>query len=140
MAPPDMLPDTPVTTLFVCTTCRREGETLPDGVSRHGALLANAISQAAYDDRSTNVKIVAVECLSNCTAGCTVAITAAGKWTYVVGRLDPEKDARDVLTFATQHSERPDGVPAWRDRPLIGRKNVVARIPPLPTHHLEPAE
>lgn len=140
MAPPDMLPDAPVTTLFVCTTCRREGETLPDGMSRHGALLLDAITRAANEHTTTTVKIVGVECLSNCNAGCTVAISAAGKWTYVVGRLDPAIDAHDVLTFASQHSARPDGVPAWRDRPQIGRKNVVARIPPLPTHHLEPAE
>jgi len=115
-----------VSTLFVCVTCRREGD--PLDAPRPGARLFAALKQQAGD-----LEVVPVECLSNCTRSCTAAVVAPGKWTYVVGHLDPEQNVEDMLQFARLHGASADGLTVWRDRPVHVRKNTIARVPPMPT-------
>lgn len=119
------------TTLFVCVTCRAQGA---DGTQseRPGARLLAAINAASGVQRE-GLAIQPVECLSNCSRACTVAVTASGKWTYVIGALDPEIHADDVLTFARLHRAHDAGLPAWRERPEYVRKNTISRVPPLPS-------
>jgi predicted metal-binding protein len=120
------------TTIFVCTTCRRGTEALEPLEGRSGfrlhALLAKAMAACVADQ---GLDLRPVVCLSNCSEGCNVAFTAPGKWTYVIGNLDPETDAAGIVTFAEQHRDHPEGVPIWRDRPENIRKGVAARVPPL---------
>ncbi len=113
----------PQATLTVCTTCRREGA--PDEV-RPGTRLLAALGTAP-----DGVTIRPVECLSACSNGCAVALSAPGKWSYVYGRLDPEKDAAEVLRGAALYAASSDGLVPWRERPEIFRKQSLARIPPL---------
>ena len=113
-----------MSTLFVCITCRREGDA-PAG-PRPGARL-----YARLKEQATDVAVVPVECLSNCQRACTAAVTAPGKWTYVVGHLDPEQHIDDMLVFARLHEASADGLTVWRDRPDHVRKNTIARVPPL---------
>jgi predicted metal-binding protein len=128
-------------TLFVCSTCRRAGEPLDPMEGRSGFKLAAALADAARADGGvvSDIAVVPVECLSNCSRGCTAAFAGPGKWTYVVGDLDPAEHVADILAFARQHDAHPEGVPVWRDRPAHIRRNVVARIPPLtpPAHKSE---
>ncbi len=70
-------------TLHVCITCRA-GQTLADDEIRPGARLHAAILEAGAPD---GVDIVPVECLSACSQGCSVALSAPGRWSYVYGRL-----------------------------------------------------
>lgn len=123
------------TTLFVCVTCRVQAA---DGTQseRPGARLLAAIN-ATPDARREGVAVMPVECLSNCNRACTVAVTAAGKWTYVIGALDPEMHADDVLAFARLHRAHEAGLPAWRERPEYIRKNTISRVPPLPSRAAE---
>jgi predicted metal-binding protein len=117
--------------LFVCVTCRLIGETNEDEEPRPGARLMKTLSQLLENGRQ-EIEIVPIECLSNCTRGCTVAVSGPGKWTYVIGALDPEQHANDVLQFARLHHAHADGLPVWRERPVHIRKNTIARVPPLP--------
>jgi len=117
--------------LFVCITCRLLGETSEDAQARPGARLMKILSQR-LEDGGHDIEIVPVECLSNCNRGCTVAVSGPGKWTYVIGALDPEQHADDVVQFARLHHAQPDGLPVWRERPVHIRKNTIARVPPLP--------
>jgi predicted metal-binding protein len=117
--------------LFVCITCRLLGETTEDQQGRPGARLMNILSQLLQDGEQ-DIEIVPVECLSNCSRGCTVAVSGPGKWTYVIGALDPEQHADDVVRFARLHHAQADGLPVWRERPVHIRKNTIARVPPLP--------
>jgi predicted metal-binding protein len=117
--------------LFVCITCRLLGETTEDAQGRPGARLMKILSQLLEDGEQA-IEIVPVECLSNCTRGCTVAVSGPGKWTYVIGALDPEQHADDVVRFARLHHAQADGLPVWRERPVHIRKNTIARVPPLP--------
>src|SRR5262249_21514884 len=121
-----------VTTIFVCTTCRRGTEALEPLEGRSGfrlhALLSEALTAGAAGH---GLQGLPVGCLSHWSAGCNGPFAAPGKWTYVIGNLDPEVHLADIVTFAEQHRSDPEGVPVWRDRPESVRKGVAARVPPL---------
>jgi predicted metal-binding protein len=117
--------------LFVCITCRLLGETSEEAQARPGARLMKILMQR-LEDGEQDIEIVPVECLSNCMRGCTVAVSGPGKWTYVIGAVDPEQHADDVVRFARLHHAHAEGLPVWRERPVHIRKNTIARVPPLP--------
>lgn len=116
-------------TLYVCVTCRGSGEAVA-GEPRSGARLLAAIEQGSTEVNA-DLAILGVECLSNCSRSCSAAVAAPGKWTYVIGNLDPEQHASDILAFARQHSAHELGLPVWRERPEHIRKNTIARVPPI---------
>jgi len=113
-------------TLHVCITCRA-GQTLGDGETTPGARLHAAILDAGVPE---DVKLVPVECLSACSQGCSVALSAPGRWCYVYGRLS-DANASDVIAGAAAYAAAPDGIVPWRSRPEIFRKQSLARIPPI---------
>ena len=113
-------------TLHVCITCRA-GQTVPEGELAPGARLRDAIVEAGVPD---GVDLVPVECLSACSQGCSVALSAPGRWAYVYGRLSQD-NARDIVAGAAAYAAAPDGLVPWRSRPEIFRKQSLARIPPV---------
>ena len=144
--------DMRMTTIYVCTTCRRaqEGGALAEcktcafggpsagncancpllqggDAPRHGARLLEAIQEIGLPE---GIQIKGVECLSACSNSCSVALSAKGKWTYVYGNLDPMLHAADVVEGATRYNATEDGLVPWRERPEIFRKQSIARIPP----------
>ncbi len=118
-----------MTTLFVCVTCRRSGEALEPPEARSGYRFHRALAKAMQT--AAGVALEEVACLSNCNRGCNVAFVAPGKWTFVIGDLDPARHLPDVLAFAAQHRAHAEGLPVWRERPECIRKGVAARVPPL---------
>lgn len=116
--------------ILVCASCRAAGGD-PDG-PRPGALLAAALTAALDGTEHDGLSVETVECLSVCKRPCTVALTGAGRWTYVYGDLDPLSGAQTLITFARQYRETTDGIVPWRERAEAIRKGVVARIPPSP--------
>ncbi len=72
-----------------------------------------------------------MDCLAVCKRPCTVALAGDGKWTYVVGDLDPDTHADDVLAAALSYGESINGIIPWRQRPQAFRKGVISRVPPL---------
>jgi predicted metal-binding protein len=113
-------------TLHVCITCRA-GQTLGEGETTPGARLHAAILDVGAPD---GVTIVPVECLSACYQGCSVALSAPARWSYVYGRMS-EANAADIVTGAAAYAEAADGIVPWRTRPEIFRKQSLARIPPI---------
>ncbi len=113
---------TPV--LHVCVTCRAgkplvEGET-PPGRHMHAALLAHPAA--------ANVELREVACLSVCSDGCAAAISMPGKWTYLLGRLQPELSG-DLLDYARIYAAHPTGtVLPSRRAPSLARM-VMGRLP-----------
>jgi predicted metal-binding protein len=111
--------------ILVCTTCR-----LPDAdpaAPRPGAVLAEALA----GHLPPGIMLRPVECLSNCSRGCTVALRGAGRWTYIYGNLDPARDLLALAEGAAKYLAAPDGLVPWRERPEHFRKNCIARVPPL---------
>ena len=113
-------------TLHVCITCRA-GQTVNEGETTPGARLHAAIIGIGAPD---GVEVMPVECLSACSQGCSVALSAPGRWSYVYGRLS-DANARDVIAGAAAYAAAPDGIVPWRRRPEIFRKQSLARIPPI---------
>jgi len=111
-------------TLYVCTTCK-VGEVHEDDQNRPGARLHRALVAHGAPD---GVRIVGVECLSACKTGAAVALSQSGKWTYVYGQMS-EASVPDILTGAAAYAASADGIVPWRERPVIFRKQSVARVP-----------
>jgi predicted metal-binding protein len=111
-------------TLFVCVTCKA-------GEDRPGQALFDALSARLESDGVYGLALRAVECLSVCKRPCTVALTARGKWTYVVGDLSWENHLDDIVIAARRFAQTHDGLVPWRERPLVFRKGVISRTPPL---------
>ncbi len=114
-------------TAFICVTCRA-GDT---GEERPGRLLFDAVTSKIASRGDRGVTVTAVECLSVCKRPCTIALVASGKWTYVVGDLDPEVNVDDVISMAVSYRLSNNGIVPWRERPQSFRKGIISRIPPL---------
>lgn len=108
--------------LVVCTTCRVPGT--DPGDSRDGQRLSDALSASGIAHRQQ-------QCLSACTRGCAVVLRGAGRWTYVQGGLNPDRDLAALIVMYRAYAASDDGVVPWRTRPEVIRKNTIARIPPL---------
>jgi len=116
-------------TLHVCVTCRA-GED-DDTAVRPGRRLHDALAEAQRrQDGAPGFRIVEVECLSNCSRGCSAALTGSGRWSYIYGDLS-EASVDDLLVGAARYAATSDGLVPWRERPTIFRKGVIARIPPF---------
>jgi len=119
------------TQIYVCKTCKPEGFVGEDA-DRPGNLLAKALrDEAASRGLDVDISLKAVDCLSVCKRPCTVSIAGEGKFTYIVGDLEPGRDVADVLAFAGLYGESEDGITKWRDRPECVRKHTIARVPPM---------
>ncbi|MEL6204001.1 MAG: DUF1636 domain-containing protein [Pseudomonadota bacterium] len=113
--------------LLVCTRCRR-GEPAESEAPRPGSILAHALATRSLP---AGVRLREVECLSNCSAGCTIVLRAPDRWSYVYGGFDPEADVETILEGTAKYAASADGFVPWRERPEHFRRNCVARIPPL---------
>jgi predicted metal-binding protein len=129
-APPPRPAPAPPPLLYVCLTCRAEGAD-PEA-ERPGARLHAALAAALGRPDAPALRLVGVECLSNCRRPCTLALGGPGRWTYVYGDLDPDTQMDAILDGVARYAAAPDGLVPWRERPVIFRKGAVARVPPLP--------
>lgn len=112
--------------LLVCTRCRREGDEPPED-TRPGAVLCQALEGVGI----AGVTVTPVECLSNCSRGCTIALRGQGRWTYIYGGLDAQAHIAVIRDGAARYAASADGLVPWRERPEHFRKNCIARIPPI---------
>ncbi|MEK8052564.1 DUF1636 domain-containing protein [Ideonella sp. DXS22W] len=118
------------TELLVCTTCRpgdwpREGESA-------GELLHEAVQLALMDDPQPTLRLRGIACLAACGRGCTAALQAGGKFTYLFGDLPPDgESAAQLLTVAAQHQAQADGQLPWAERPERLKRGLLARLVPL---------
>jgi predicted metal-binding protein len=115
-------------TVFVCITCKG-----PDAGAGPplGRVLFDAVAARVRETGETGIKITPVECLAVCKRPCTIALAGAGKWTSVVGDLEPVLCVDDIVAAAQAYQASESGIIPWRQRPLSFRKGVVSRIPPI---------
>ena len=114
------------TSLYVCVTCRAEGDA--SGI-RAGRRLHDALAAELSGDPA--VSIVPVECLSVCRRPCTVSFAAPGKWSYVYGDLVAETAVPTLVEALRLYGDAPEGLIPWKLRSDPIKKGVVARVPPL---------
>jgi predicted metal-binding protein len=116
--------------LYVCMSCHRGGEaaaeegTVPEGRRLYDELQA-LIAAKGVD---APLRAVPMLCFANCERGCTAAIAAPGKWSYMLGDLGAEH-AADLLTYATAYAKAATGVVLPSGRPASLQQSVIARFP-----------
>jgi len=115
--------------VYVCVTCRRQGEQecALDYEPKPGALLAAATERAA---EGSGVTVRRLRCLANCSRGPSAALRCNGSWAYVFGGLD-ERNAGALIEGAQLLARAGDGILPWRGRPDILKRGLIARVPPL---------
>ena len=118
-------PSIPV--LHVCTTCRA-GLPLAEGGTPPGQAMLNAVAALLGPDPAVELREVA--CLSSCDHGCAAAISAPGKWTYLLGRLDPAL-VPDLLAYAAAYAASRTGTVLPSKRPASLARMVLGRVPDL---------
>lgn len=111
----------------VCTTCRAIGEELEPREHRAGARLFAALS--AHRD-ADDAAVAPVECFSVCRRPCTVAFSAPGAWTYLVGDFSADMDPQEIFASAKLYGASPQGIIPWKQRPQYLKSGLVARLPP----------
>lgn len=121
----------PEATIFVCTACRRAREGTDEGYDLPGAALAAALADRISSAGLAGLTVTPVECLAVCKRPCTVALSGAGKWTYLVGDLDPEAHVDEIVEAATAFARSETGIVPWKERPATFRRGVISRVPPL---------
>ena len=117
--------------LLVCRLCRA-GLKILEGEKRSGEILSDALQTLSLPE---NVTVHRVNCLSNCSNGCTIVLRGEDRWSYVYGNLDPQKHVETIVDAISQYLNADDGVVPWRERPEHFRKNCIARIPPIEVHN-----
>lgn len=121
--------------LSVCMRCRPAHWSGPDD-SRPGRHLAQAISerlraQAFAWDAAGPLRLRSIRCMSQCKRPCVVAFSGAGRFTYLFGDLDPDRDVDAVIDAFALYCSREDGFMQRNERPAVMRAGILGRIPPL---------
>jgi predicted metal-binding protein len=124
------VPDNNRPHLYICVSCRCRGaEPAPDGEQTDGRRLYEAVKALA--DRlggDAPAQILPTLCFANCERGCSVGLSAAGKWSYLVGEIGPEH-AADLLIYAAAYAKAKTGVVLPSGRPASLQSSVIARFP-----------
>ncbi len=110
--------------LHICTTCRAGRELGPDGVPP-GRIMHSAVAE---HPAAASVELRQVACLSSCDAGCAAAISMPGKWSYLLGRLQPAL-AGDLLDYARLYAAHPTGTVLPSKRAPSLARMVLGRLP-----------
>jgi predicted metal-binding protein len=118
------------TWITICDTCKREdwaerGLELTDGEVL-AAMIETAAGGSAVRTRRTS-------CLMGCDHSCNIAIQAAGKLAYTLGRFEPTQEAAEgIVAYAQGHAASDTGQVPYRDWPQAVKGHFITRHPPLP--------
>ncbi len=116
--------------IFVCVSCRpRAVDEQAEAPPR--TQLVEALNTRLAELNADGITARAVECLAVCKRPSTIALAAAGKWTYVVGDLEQEAHVADIVATAIAFQRSANGIIPWAERPAPFRKGVISRVPPL---------
>lgn len=118
-------------TIFVCVSCQRPVGEAGETFDRPGRRLVEALQARLNDDRATGVTVMPVDCLAVCKRPCTVALSGDGKWTYLIGDVDADAHADEIVAAARSYAASDNGIVPWKERPASFRKGVIARVPPI---------
>lgn len=118
-------------TIFVCVSCRRSLGDAEESFDQPGRRLVDTLQARMWDGGHTSVTVTPVDCLAVCKRPCTVALAGADKWTYLIGDLDPDSHAEEIVAAALSFAASENGIVPWRERPNSFRKGVIARVPPI---------
>ena len=118
------------TWITICDTCKRDDWAARGVEETDGERLAALVEAAA---EGTAVKTRRTACLMGCDHSCNVAIQAAGKLCYTLGRFEPGAEAAaGIVAYAQGHAASETGQVPYREWPQAVKGHFVTRHPPLP--------
>jgi predicted metal-binding protein len=125
-------------TVFVCTTCASAHRTKRAiRISGGDRLLEKLRLLSKTWPLHAEFSIQPVECMGVCDRDCAVALMAPGKTNYLIGNLSVEdgsleSTATALLDCASLYHAKPDGTFSYIKCPELLKKNVLAKLPPMP--------
>jgi predicted metal-binding protein len=120
----------PTTWITICDTCKREDWAERGFELTDGEILAAMIETAAS---GSAVRTRRISCLMGCDHSCNIAIQAAGKLAYTLGRFEPTQEAAEgIVAYAQGHAASDTGQVPYRDWPQAVKGHFITRHPPLP--------
>lgn len=127
--------------LHICLTCKPAGEAQgAPGETAAGARLHEAVVDRLHArDLAGSVRVNPVTCMANCEQGCSLAVSAPGKWAYLAGYLSADL-ADDVIDYALVYAASKTGVVMPSRRAPSLRDVIVARVPAHPDDLPEPRD
>ena len=127
--------------LHICLTCKPAGEEpAAPGEDTAGTRLHLAVTdRLRARDLEAEVRVNPVTCMANCEQGCSLAVSAPGKWAYLAGFLNAGL-ADDVIDYALVYAASKTGVVMPSKRAASLRDVIVARVPAHPDDVPEPRE
>ncbi|MDE0705245.1 MAG: DUF1636 domain-containing protein [Rhodospirillaceae bacterium] len=127
--------------LHICLTCKPAGEDpAAPGEDTAGARLHEAVlARLRVRDLEQAVRVNPVTCMANCEQGCSLAVSAPGKWAYLAGFLNAGL-ADDVIDYALVYAASKTGVVMPSKRAASLRDVIIARVPAHPDDLIEPRE
>lgn len=118
------------TWITICDTCKRDDWSARGVEQTDGQALADLVEAAA---EGSALRLRRTACLMGCDHSCNIAVQAAGKLCYTLGRFDPtEEAARGIVDWALLHAESATGQVPYRTWPAAVKGHFVTRHPPLP--------
>ena len=127
-------------TVFVCVTCRVAISGGEGQFKKPGIAFAEALKHGVAEAGAAHITVRPVECLSVCKRPCTIAFTSPGKWTYILGDIDPRINPAEILAAAESYAAAKDGIVPWNERAAFFKKGVAARVPPATYRMTEDAK
>lgn len=118
--------------LFVCKSCHRDSEKLPENQPTDGTILLEKINnlypkEFPFDE----LEIQPVGCLWACSQGCVVSVSSQDKPTYLFVNLTPEDSAVVLMEFLQLYIKSRKGNIAWEKFPNLLQSAIFAQIPPI---------
>ena len=123
------MPDNDQPLLHVCVTCKNAQLPAPgEDDPAHGRVLFERIAAKLQGDAEAPIAVEPIVCMANCEQGCSVAISAPGKWSYLLGHLTPDH-AEDLITYGAAFRASKNGTVFRSKRPDSLYDSIVARFP-----------
>jgi len=119
--------------LHVCLTCQpASAQPVQTDAPTAGTRLHDALV-ARIDARGLEalVRLNPVTCMANCEQGCSTAVSARGKWSYIAGYLKADL-ADDLIDYALVYGQSKTGVVMPSKRAPSLKDVIVARVPAHP--------
>lgn len=126
--------------LFICQKCNfTQTEAEKKGVRSGFRLLTKTYEVFKNQKPAKQIEVRAMSCFGLCKKSCAAAIMAEDKFGYLMGELDPDYAAEDLVEFAICHANTPDGIVPKSRRNETVKNSIIARIPlPRLDHNLLP--
>lgn len=118
--------------LHVCTSCREPGSLRGPIETRDGFKLYKAL-HAMFDESASchQVEVKPAECLSLCPRPCAIALSSAGRWSYLFGDQDLDTSVSDIVECIALYLDIPNGFMPRKTRPKALRASILGRVPPF---------